>query len=158
MTPLPLASIPLALAGVGLALAALPAVLCVVNLRRFRAPPIRPDGTAAVPVSVLIPARNEEARIGRTLDAVLARSEPATSRSWSWTTTPTTGPPPWSGNACGRDDRVRLERAPPLSPGWNGKQHACHALSQVASHDVMVFLDADVALAPGALARIAGER
>jgi hypothetical protein len=53
------------------------------------------------------------------------------------------------------DRRLRLETAPPLPPGWNGKQHACHALSTLASHDLLVFVDADVRLEPDALARAA---
>ena len=51
-----------------------------------------------------------------------------------------------------RDPRVRLETAPPLPAGWNGKQHACHVLASLARHDVLCFLDADVRLAPAALA------
>jgi hypothetical protein len=50
---------------------------------------------------------------------------------------------------------LRLERAPPLPPGWSGKQHACHVLAAHARHSLLVFVDADVRLAPDALARIA---
>ena len=41
---------------------------------------------------------------------------------------------------------------PPLPRGWNGKQHACHALAAAARSNVLCFLDADVRLAPEALA------
>ena len=54
------------------------------------------------------------------------------------------------------DDRVRLETAPPLPAGWCGKQHACHVLAKLARHPLLVFIDADVRLAPDALARMAG--
>jgi hypothetical protein len=54
-----------------------------------------------------------------------------------------------------RDPRVRLETAPPLPAGWCGKQHACHALASHAKHSLLVFMDADVRLAPDALARMA---
>jgi hypothetical protein len=54
-----------------------------------------------------------------------------------------------------KDARLRLEPAPPLPPGWSGKQHACFALAQLAKHPVLAFLDADVRLAPDALARMA---
>ena len=54
-----------------------------------------------------------------------------------------------------RDPRIRLEQAPPLPRGWNGKQHACWALARVARNDVMCFMDADVRLEPEALARMA---
>jgi hypothetical protein len=55
-----------------------------------------------------------------------------------------------------RDPRVRLESAPPLPMGWCGKPHACHVLAQRARHDTLVFIDADVHLAPDALARMVG--
>ena len=47
-----------------------------------------------------------------------------------------------------------MEPAPPLPPGWAGKQHACYALSKLASHDILTFLDADVRLEPEAIARL----
>ena len=53
-----------------------------------------------------------------------------------------------------RDSRVRLESAPPLPTGWCGKQHACHVLSRLSRHSLLVFMDADVRLAPDALARM----
>jgi len=53
------------------------------------------------------------------------------------------------------DPRVRLERAPTLPPGWNGKQHACWALARVATHPILCFMDADVRLEPECVARMA---
>ena len=49
-----------------------------------------------------------------------------------------------------RDARVRLERAPPLPSGWAGKQRACWLLAKHARFDVLMFIDADVRLAPEA--------
>jgi hypothetical protein len=57
-----------------------------------------------------------------------------------------------------RDARVRLLHAPPLPPGWNGKQHACWILAQASLAPVMLFLDADVRVAPDAIARCEGAR
>ncbi len=54
------------------------------------------------------------------------------------------------------DRRLRLAPAPPLPPGWVGKQHACACLARLARHELLVFIDADVRLAPDALVRIAG--
>jgi cellulose synthase/poly-beta-1,6-N-acetylglucosamine synthase-like glycosyltransferase len=59
--------------------------------------------------------------------------------------------------AAERDPRVRVEAAPPLPPGWNGKQHACWVLASLAKHDVFCFLDADVRLGPEALLRMLSE-
>ena len=54
------------------------------------------------------------------------------------------------------DDRLRVAQAPPLPPGWSGKQHACHVLAGLARHELLVFVDADVRLAPDAVSRMAG--
>lgn len=54
-----------------------------------------------------------------------------------------------------RDPRVRLETAPPLPPGWCGKQHACAALARLARHPLLLFVDADVRLEPEGVARAA---
>ena len=53
------------------------------------------------------------------------------------------------------DARLRYEAAPPLPSGWNGKQHACHILSTLASRSNLVFIDADVRLEPDGVARLA---
>ncbi len=55
------------------------------------------------------------------------------------------------------DPRVRLERAPALPAGWNGKQHACWVLAQRASFERLTWIDADVRLAPGSLPRLVAE-
>src|SRR4051812_3123632 len=58
------------LAWSALVLAALPALLFVLNLRAYRPPPV-PEGPGPE-VSVLIPARDEEAAIGPAVEAALA--------------------------------------------------------------------------------------
>jgi hypothetical protein len=49
---------------------------------------------------------------------------------------------------------LRLLSGRPLTPGWLGKPHACQQLADAAAHtsDVLVFIDADVVLAPHAVA------
>jgi hypothetical protein len=53
-----------------------------------------------------------------------------------------------------KDERVRLEEAPPLPAGWCGKQFACFTLAKLASKPVLCFLDADVRLTHDGLARV----
>ncbi|MFM9025439.1 MAG: glycosyl transferase, partial [Planctomycetaceae bacterium] len=59
---------------VALALAALPALLTLANLRAFAPPPAAPAGRRPA-VSVLVPARDEAAAIGRLCRDVLASTD-----------------------------------------------------------------------------------
>jgi hypothetical protein len=133
-----------------LALAALPLLMTLTNLLAFREPAC---GTGMPRVSVLIPARNEEENIGDACTAILASTgvelELVVLDDGSTDRTPAI-------LAAIADPRLRVAGAPPLPPGWSGKQHACHILSGLARHELMVFVDADVRLAPDAVARMAG--
>jgi hypothetical protein len=140
------------LAIVSLVLAGIPCLMFLVNLLVYRRPELAGKNLAAV--SVLIPARNEEQNIRATLTAALANAgvefEVIVLDDHSTDHTAEI-----VGEFLQTDARVRLETAPPLPAGWCGKQHACFALAQLARHPVLVFLDADVRLAPDALARMA---
>ncbi len=141
------------LAFIAFVLAAIPCALLLANLGLYR--PLRDHPKHDCPaVSVLIPARDEESNLRPTLDAVLANgaidfevivlddaSADSTARIVA--------------EYAKRDSRVRLEAAPPLPNGWCGKQHACHVLANLARNPLLVFLDADVRLAPNALVRLA---
>ena len=130
-----------------------PAVLFCVNLRRYRVPP--PAGTMLLPVvSVLIPARNEEGSIEAAVNSALASTGVAL-EIIVMDDASTDGTAEIVRGISRRDARVRLEYAPSLPSGWNGKQHACWALAARATHPVLCFVDADVRLAPEALARMA---
>lgn len=143
------------LAAIALALAVLPLALTLRNLALFKPPasPSSPPSSPPPPVSVLIPARNEERVIERALGAALASEgvelevvvldDHSDDRTAALVEA-----------IAGDDPRARLEKAPPLPPGWSGKQHACHALSSHARFETLVFVDADVRLAPDALARL----
>ena len=134
------------------ACAAGPALLFLVNQLFYRAPP-RALG-AGQPVSVLIPARDEEHSIGAAVASVLTTrgltlevivlDDASTDRTAAVVEA-----------IAVRDPRVRLVSAPGLPPGWNGKQHACHVLASLATYDTLCFLDADVRVAPDALPRLA---
>jgi hypothetical protein len=138
------------IAGVCAVLAAAPLALALDNLRRLRTP-APADGVPCV--SVLIPARNEAANISAAAHAVLASqgidldlvvlddgSTDATAEILAAIT----------------DPRLRVLQGGTLPAGWSGKQHACARLADAARHDLMLFVDADVRLAPDAASRIAG--
>jgi glycosyltransferase involved in cell wall biosynthesis len=136
--------------------AAIPAFVFATNLLFFRRPGPAWNKRVLPSVSVLIPARDEEGAIGGAIEAVLASrgvdievivlDDASTDRTAEIVRA-----------AAEADPRVRLESAPPLPEGWNGKQHACWVLASLAKHDVFCFLDADVRLGPEAIYRMAGE-
>jgi Glycosyl transferase family 2 len=138
------------LAWIALLLAALPFVLALWNLAVFRTPA---RAVSPPPLSVLIPARNEEATIADAVASVLASEgvelelivldDGSTDRTGAIL----------HGIA---DPRLRVARGGALPPGWAGKQHACATLAGLARHEMFVFIDADVRLAPDALSRMAG--
>jgi hypothetical protein len=144
-----------ALAIAALALAAIPALLFLWNapqLRRLRG--WRPAGNVSpAAISVLIPARNEAANIRGALTAALANRD-AGFEVVVLDDHSEDGTADIVREFMAEDARVRLETAPPLPPGWCGKQHACHVLAQRARHPLLLFVDADVRLAPDALARL----
>ncbi len=147
------------LAWIALALAFVPASHLLSNLWLFRAAPLRQrvDGSAPPRVSVLIPARDEEAAIGACLEAVLANRgvelEVVVVDDQSSDCTAEI-----VRQAAARDPRVRLVAAPPLAVGWCGKQHACHTAAAAARHPLLLFLDADVRLEPDAIERMVSFR
>jgi hypothetical protein len=134
--------------------ALVPAVLFVVNLRRYRAPM---GEAAGARVAVLIPARDEERNIAACVESVLASVDVAvevlvlddasTDRTRAIVEA-----------MAARDARVRVVSTQALPAGWNGKQRACWLLAEEAGRQetgapLLVFLDADVRLAPEALTR-----
>jgi cellulose synthase/poly-beta-1,6-N-acetylglucosamine synthase-like glycosyltransferase len=118
----------------------------VVNRRQLR----RPGATGIARVSVLIPARDEAGTIADCLGTLTGQevvevlvlddgSSDATAEI---------------AQSCGA--RVLPGTAPP--PGWLGKPWACAQLAVAADprSDVLVFLDADVRVEPGAIALAVG--
>jgi cellulose synthase/poly-beta-1,6-N-acetylglucosamine synthase-like glycosyltransferase len=134
----------------------LQAVFFGVNAVLFRRPGRDWNKRVLPPVSVLIPARDEEHSIRAAVEAVLASrgvelelivlDDGSTDRTAEIVQ-----------EIAEKDLRVRLETAPSLPEGWNGKQHACWVLASLATHDVFCFLDADVRLGPEAMYRMVSE-
>jgi chlorobactene glucosyltransferase len=101
-------------------------------------------------VSILIPARNEESNIEECLAHALLQSYENT-------------------EVLVLDDQsddgtyeilvemqkehpgFRLFRGKDLPQGWNGKNWACHQLSQKARGEIIIFIDADIMLEPWAI-------
>ncbi len=135
--------------------AALGAVLATVhttlNLRRLRVPPVDPPPVEER-VSILLPLRNEAHRVLPCLEALLRQDglvqaeilildDGSTDETVEVVTAATAG-----------DPRVRVIAGADLPDGWLGKPYACSQLAGAASGTALVFVDADVVLADGAVA------
>ncbi len=132
--------------------ALMPAVLTARNLREYQ-PPLEPEGEL-LGVTVIIPARNEAAGIGACMDAVL-RSSDCNLDLLVLDDASTDKTPAIIESYAQRDARVRLLQGGRLPVGWNGKQYACFQAAGEAQSPILLFLDADVRLEPGAVARMA---
>ncbi len=101
-------------------------------------------------VSVLIPARNEESRIAQCLDTVLEQGNIVGEiLVYNDHSTDATGE--IVANYARKGPRVRSVDALPLPPNWCGKNYACFRLAHAAQSPWLLFIDADVRLAPRAV-------
>lgn len=145
----------LALSIFSLLLAFLPLLMFLNNVPLFALNSLdrTDEGETFGSVSVLIPARDEEASIEASVRAALASQDVelevivlddhSTDRTADIV------------NGIGQSDsRVRLLTSQALPEGWNGKQFACRQLADHARYEHVVFLDADVRLSQDALARL----
>jgi hypothetical protein len=140
----------LALAAVALVFAAIPALLFLRNLGAYAAPRV---AVRPLPgVSVLIPARNEEATIGAAVASVL-RNTGLDFEVIVLDDESTDGTAAVLDAIA--DPRLTVIRGGGLPAGWCGKQHACAQLARHAKYPLLCFLDADVRLSPDALVRMA---
>ncbi|MFW6773607.1 glycosyltransferase [Nocardioides sp. CPCC 205120] len=147
-------------AGAGVAVASLG--LTLDNLRRLRAPD--PGATATPePLAVLLPVRDEVDAVASCLVAVRAAADrwPGPVRVLVLDDGSTDGTRAVLDRLAATDPRLEVLAGEPTPPGWLGKPWACHQLARAAGagsdagtglpDGVLVFVDADVRLAPHAL-------
>ena len=122
--------------------------ITIVNLVSWPTGKGRRRATGA-PVSVLIPARNEERTIEAAVRSALREpvAEVVVCDDRSTDATPRI-------LASIDDPRLRVVTGEPLAAGWVGKAHACARLAREASTEQLLFLDADTTLRAGALERL----
>ena len=122
-----------------------------VNLRSLRVPTDEP-APVGERVSVLVPARDEAGHIASCLASVLDQVSVPDLEILVLDDASSDGTADAARRAAGDDPRVRVLEGDPLPQGWLGKTHACDQLGRAATGTVLIFLDADVVLAPQALA------
>ncbi len=101
-------------------------------------------------VSILIPARDEAARICATLEAHVRTSCPA-HEILVLDDHSTDDTAQQVAALAAQHPSIRLILGDPLPPGWGGKTWACDQLARQACGEVLVFTDADVEWLPEAL-------
>lgn len=131
-------------------LSLVPALNALLNLCLLRTPspvPGRPS------VSILVPARDEEAAIGDCVEAalrsrdvdleVIVLDDESRDRTRAIVEA-----------IARRDRRVRVIRGDAPAPDLKGKAAACQALAAASARPFLLFVDADVRLAPDAAVRL----
>lgn len=131
------------------AMTTIPAVIAL-KLKRLRMT-LDPDAATELPgVSVIIPARNEQAQIRNALTTLLqstgVRLELIAVNDRS---TDSTGQ--IMDAVAATDSRLRVVHITELPAGWLGKNHAMHLGSQAASQELLLFTDGDILYEPRAI-------
>ncbi len=121
--------------------------LATVLHDRRAIPLLRPkDAATRAPVTVIVPARDEEAAVEETLRALLPQAAQVVAiddESRDGTRA-----------AMGRVPGIEVIDGTPPPPGWLGKAWACQQGVQRAREAWLLFADADVVFAPGAVAAL----
>ncbi|HZC71804.1 MAG TPA: glycosyltransferase family 2 protein [Jatrophihabitans sp.] len=127
------------LVAVGSTLAAAGALHAAVNSRLLHRPV---DSAAERDVAILVPARDEAAHIDACVRSLREQGDVLVLDDDSSDGTA----------AIARAAGARVLAGSPPPPGWRGKPWACAQLAAATDGDELVFVDADVRLAPGAVA------
>lgn len=117
-------------------------LLSLSNIAFLRLATKAPKLTSGPLISVLIPARNEELRLGQCLQSLLEQSyqdyevlvldDGSTDGTWDLIR-----------GFEERSPRIRGIRGRDLPPDWNGKPFAMQQLAEAARGDLFIFTDAD---------------
>ena len=124
----------------------------VVNARLLRRPSASPPRVSGR-VSICLPVRDEEGNICACLRHILALERLSSVEVLVLDDGSTDATPALLAAWAANDARIRvLKGAGELPAGWIGKPYATEQLRRAATGEVLVFVDADVRLAPSAVA------
>ncbi|PPK66147.1 glycosyltransferase family 2 protein [Actinokineospora auranticolor] len=129
----------------------LAAVHALINARLMRVPPDDPP-VCREPVSLLLPVRDEAHRVGPAVRSVLAQRGVPDLEIIVLDDGSTDGTAEVVRDLARGDRRLRVVTGAPPPPGLPGKPHACAQLVERSRGRVLVMVDADVVLAPHAVA------
>lgn len=117
-------------------------MITLSNLRVLRRLGDYPSPIQWPSVSVLVPARNEEANIEACVRSLLAQHYPnfqvfvlddhSNDETWSILE-----------KLASEDSRLRILKGKAIPEGWLGKHWACHQLAQATNSELLLFTDAD---------------
>jgi hypothetical protein len=125
----------------------------IANVRYLRRPSTAPS-PVDFGVCVLLPVRNEAHRVRPCLESLLGQRGVPLLEIVVLDDGSTDGTAKLVRSVAADDPRLRLVEGEPPPKGWLGKPYACHQLAAHASPSsrVLAFVDADVVLAPSAIA------
>lgn len=121
------------------------------------APSLCGDSGSLPSVAVLVPARNEAGLLAQTLPQLLLQDYSGRFHVWLVDDSSTDGTAEVARRVArdlGTEERLSVIMADPLTPGWTGKLWALQQGVQAAltaQPEYLLFVDADIALAPGVL-------
>lgn len=139
----------------GMALGVLGALLVQALLNRRAIPRLARMRPGTRRAAVLIPARNEAGTIAASIEAWAGQDHPDY-EVVVLDDDSCDGTAAIARAVAARFPHVRVVSGGPLAPGWHGKPFACHRLRAQTDAPVLVFADADVRPARGALTRLVG--
>jgi glycosyltransferase involved in cell wall biosynthesis len=114
---------------------------------------VMPDSAVRLPtVSVIVPARNEEACLGACLESLVEQTDVDLE-----VIVVDDGSTDRTREIAQSFPTVRLVDAKPMRPGWSGKSNALVAGVKKARAEWLLFTDADTVHRPGSLARSVAE-
>jgi len=125
-------------------------VVAVINMSKLRNLRDYPDSGTHPRISVLVPARNEEATIGPCVSSLLAQDYPDF-QVIVINDNSTDGTGTILSKLGQGDSRLKVISGQPLPPDWLGKHWACHQLYMAADGELLLFTDADTVHTPDTL-------
>ncbi|MEU0505933.1 glycosyltransferase [Nocardia sp. NPDC005998] len=141
----------------GAAIALIGCGIALFNRATVRRLPVAPTAVLE-PVTICIPARDEARRLPELIDDLRGQVGVPRLRVLILDDASSDGTEAAAVAAIAGDPRftvIRSEAEP--APGWTGKSAACARLAELADAAVLIFLDADVRLAPRAIAAAVAE-